>query len=328
MRPESPPVSGDVPAAIVARLDWDYRAGGQDGTAALYARAVRSPWHVDRDLDWSVEVPFGEPLPAESAFAQGCVRDSELGRLGPATWNALRWEFQAWLVSQFLHGEHGALIAAARLVEVVPGAGAKLLAASQVADEARHVEAFARYLDAKLPTRYEVSQPLAALIRDTLTDPRWDITALGMQIMVEALAMATFRLADRTFHDRLIREICRLVARDEARHVSFGILSLQEHYAQLTAAERREREDFVLEGAHLMSRRFLLTEVWERLGVDPAVGRDFARTNRLMVAYRQAVFAKVVTSVQRIGLLSPRVRDVFGGLDLVAATRVPPGASD
>jgi rubrerythrin len=305
-----------IPARVDARLTWDY-----DGKAgkiqALYEHGKLAQWNASTDLDWTVEANVGGPLPDDSAFAFGAFAGSALSRYGRPFWDTFRWEFQSWMVSQFLHGEQGALVSAARLVEVLPDMESKCFAAGQAADEARHVEVFSRYLREKVPDPYPISTPLASLLSDTLGDDRWDIVALGMQIMVEALAIAAFRLADRTFHDDLIRSICRLVARDEARHVSFGVMSLDGLYRQLSHAERAEREEFVLEAAQLMSRRFLLGEIWERLGVDRAEGVEFARRDHLMIAYRRALFSRVVASLKRIGLLTDRVRAGFTGLDLL-----------
>jgi hypothetical protein len=232
-------------------------------------------------------------------------------------WDTFRWEVQNWMVSQFLHGEQGALVVAARLVEVVPDLDSKFFAASQTVDEARHVEVFSRYLRENVPQMYPVSPPLAALLTDILADGHWDITALGMQIMVEALAMAAFRLADRTFHDDLIKQIARLVARDEARHVSFGVLSLRGIYREMTTAELADREDMVLEAAYLTRQRFLLDEVWERLGVPHADGVRFARFEPMMIRYRQTVFARVSSVLYGIGLMTERVHTGLLGLDLL-----------
>jgi hypothetical protein len=221
------------------------------------------------------------------------------------------------MVSQFLHGEQGALVVASRLVEVVPDLDSKFYAASQAADEARHVEVFSRYLREKVPAPYPITAPLAELLEDLLADSRWDITALGMQIVVEALAMAAFRLAENTFHDDLICQITRLVARDEARHVSFGVLALEGIYAQMTRAELADREEMVLNAASLMRQRFLLEDVWERMEVNRDEGVGFAAHDALMVKYRQAIFAKVVSALGNIGLLTPRVRTGLERLDLL-----------
>lgn len=305
-----------VEATIEAALTWDYDSrSGQ--LATLHERARQGQWDAATGVDWSAEVPYGAPLAPDSGFALATFDASPLARHGREIWDAFRWEFQSWMVSQFLHGEQGALVAAARQVETMPDMDAKYCAAGQLADEARHVEVFSRYAREKMPAAYPISDPLAGLLRDALADSRWDMTTLGMQIMVEALAMAAFRLADRTFHDPLIRHICRLVARDEARHVSFGVIELCGESARWSVAERAEREDFVLHAASLMSRRFLLEDIWQRLGVDRCQGVEFARSSPLMIGYRQAIFARVVAALARIGLMTDRVRDGFASLGLL-----------
>jgi hypothetical protein len=305
-----------VTTLLDTRLTWDYSISGQRITA-LYERAKTAQWNASTDIDWSQEVPFGAPLPEESTFGRHTFESSPLASRGKTAWDMFRWEFQNWMVSQFLHGEQGALIGSARLAEAMPDIDAKLYAASQAGDEARHVEAFSRYAEENIPQAYDISAPLASLIKDLLADSRWDITALGMQILIEALAMAAFRTANATFHDPLIKDITRLVARDEARHVSFGILALEKVYPEMTSYELRDREEFVLEAASLMRRRFLLEEVWERLDVPRDAGTEFAASNPVMIAYRQTIFAKVISALTHIGLMTDRTRAGLESLDLV-----------
>lgn len=285
-------------------------------TFSLYEGAKRLQWNANTDLDWSVEVPYGSPLPDDSAFAMAAFERSPLARFGRPMWDTFRWELQSWMVSQFLDGEQGALIASARLVETVPGLDAKFCAATQAVDEARHIEVFSRYLREKVPDPYETSPALSNLLQSILSDSRWDVVSLGMQIVIEAVAMAALRLADRTFQDDLIRQICRLVGRDEARHVSVGVLSLGELYGELTRHELAEREELVLEAASVIRHRFLLEDIWERLGVNRAAGAEFAATDELMIRYRQAIFARVMRSLAGIGLMTPRVADGMDRLQL------------
>lgn len=287
--------------------------------AALYQRGQQQQWNGMTDLDWKIESRFGSRLPSNPLFALRCFENSPLARYGSKLWDLFRWEFQSWMISQFLPGEQAAMIAAARLVEVVPDADARLCLAGQVGDEARHVEVFARYLSEKVPEPYAVAPSLAALLRDTLGERRWDFTVLGMQILVETLALAAFRLADRSFHDDLIREICRRVAQDEVRHVSFGVLSLRSLYSEMTEAELKEREDFVLDAIQLVRQRFMLEEIWDRLGINRDEGVAFAKTNELMVQYRQIICANLVTSLLNIGLMTRRLTERFIQLDLLAA---------
>ena len=304
-----------VRASVEARLDLDY-ATSTERLRALYERAKTAQWNASTDVDWTVDVPYGAPLPADSVAAAASFAASPLARRGRPAWDLFRWELQTWMVSQFLHGEQGALVVAGRRVEVTPTTDAKLYAASQAGDEARHVEVFSRYLRENVPAPYPLAAPLGLLLTDILSDSRWDVTALGMQVMVEALAMAAFRMAESTFHDDLIKQITKLVARDEARHVTFGVLSLEGLYGRLTAAELADREDLVLTAAELTRRRFLLEDVWDRMDVPRAEGVHYALTDPLMVHYRQTVFAKVVTVLRGLGLLTDRVRAGLVDLDL------------
>lgn len=313
----------EISSPLASVLDWSYEPR-ELALRAIYERARDAQWDPEADIDWTLEVPFGEPLPETSWFAATSFARSPLAGGGKAAWDAFQWEMQSWMVSQFLHGEQGALVVAGRLVSAMPDLDGKLCAASQAVDEARHAEVFARYLRENVPEPYPVSASLETLLVDILSDERWDVTALGMQILVEALAMAAFRLADRTFHDDLIRGIVRLVARDEARHVSFGVLSLERVYPELSRAEIADREDLVLEGASLMRRRFLLEDVWERMGVDRGAGVEFAAGDELMVAYRRAIFARVVSSLSRIGLMTATVQDGLDKLGLLRSSSARP----
>lgn len=305
-----------ITTPVEASLNWDYRPSDNQ-LRTLYERAKAAQWNASTDIDWDTEVAFGSPLPDDSGFAMSSFESSPLARRGRGAWDTFRWELQSWMVSQFLHGEQGALVVAARLVEVSPDLDTKYCAASQTIDEARHVEAFSRYLLTKVPEPYPITEALDALLRDLIGDSRWDITALGMQIIVEALALAAFRLANNTFHDTLIKEITRLVARDEARHVSFGVLSLQPIYHEMTSTERAVREEMVLESLSLMRRRFLLEDIWVRMEVDRDEGIEYASHDHLMVKYRQGIFAKVIVALGHLELLTPKVMTGLDKLDLL-----------
>ena len=299
-----------VDAHIQACLNWDYQ-GTDRRLSALYEKSKTAQWNVSTDIDWSHDVRFGRPLDdrlsagvAPFASAPGSPVPREL-------WDSFRWEYQAWMVNQFLHGEQGALLTTARLVETVPDMSAKVYAAAQVADEARHVEAYARYIEEKLGVRYPINPGLQALLCDLLGDSRWDIVFLGMQVVVEGLALAATRVASAGFGDPVITSITRLIARDEARHISFGLVALKGLYGDMTSRELREREEFLMEAIHLMSQRFLLREVWERLELDVDQGMRFARNDPMMLGFRHLLFHKVVQVLRQVGLLSDGVRTLL-----------------
>jgi hypothetical protein len=202
-----------------------------------------------------------------------------------------------------MHGEQGALLCTAKIVETVPWIDAKYYASTQVVDEARHVEVFAKYLDEKLSGHYPINAHLRLLLDDIVQDSRWDMTYLGMQIMVEGLALAAFGFLHQLTTEPLLKQLLRYVMGDEARHVAFGVLSLQEYYAGLSAAELVERQEFAFEAAVRMRDRFLQQEVWERLGipVKEAVQLTMQAPERAM--FQQMLFSKIVPNCKKLGLL-------------------------
>src|SRR5437867_11286630 len=179
----------------------------------------------------------------------------------------VRHHLQASQISQFMHGEQGTLIATAKIVQTVPNLDAKFYAATQVMDEARHVEAYTRLLHDKFELAYPITHGLKSLLESGLSDSRWDMTYLTMQILIEGLALAAFqRLRDQS-KNPLAAAVNAYVMQDEARHVAFGRLALRDYYPQLSEAERDEREQFVVEACYHMRDRFNQREVWERVGL-------------------------------------------------------------
>jgi hypothetical protein len=190
-----------------------------------------------------------------------------------------------------------------RIVETVPWIDAKYYAATQVMDEARHVEVFAKYLDEKLSGHYPINAHLRLLLDDILADSRWDMTYLGMQIMVEGLALAAFGFMHQLTTEPLLKQLLRYVMSDEARHVAFGVLSLKEYYAELSDAEMKDRQEFAFEAAVRMRDRFLQQEVWDRMGVPvkDAVALVMADDGRKM--FQNILFSKIVPNCKKLGLL-------------------------
>jgi energy-coupling factor transporter ATP-binding protein EcfA2 len=203
----------------------------------------------------------------------------------------------------------------------VPWIDAKYYAATQVMDEARHVEVFAKYLDTKLSGHYPINAHLRLLLDDIIRDSRWDMTYLGMQIMVEGLALAAFGFIHQLTTEPLLKQLLRYVMSDEARHVAFGVLSLQEYYQELTNAELRERQEFAFEAAVRMRDRFLQQEVWDRMGVDvkEAVQLVMQAPDRML--FQQMLFSKIVPNCKKLGLIDAGdgwLREKFTELGVIA----------
>jgi hypothetical protein len=232
-------------------------------------------------------------------------------RLDEPARREVRHHMAAWLNSQFLHGEQGALICTAKIVQVCPDVDSKFYAATQVMDEARHMETYSRYLREKIEMAYPINPNLKALLNDIVGDPRWDMTNLGMQVMVEGLALAAFSMIRDYSTEPLGKALNAYVMQDEARHVAFGRLALREYYPQLTQAERDEREEFVVHASYLMRDRFLAEEVWENVGLDPKECISYVESSEMMQAFRKMLFSRIVPTVKDLGLFGPKVRRAF-----------------
>ena len=306
---------------------WDYEVR-REALLNLYEKGKRLQWNASTDIDWSIDVD-PERFPD---FLSADVVNTLLSpprKLEEKEFVRLRVHQLGWMLSQFLHGEQGALLATAQIVNTVPWLEAKFYAASQVIDEARHVEVYRRYLTEKLPFAFPVNPHLHTLLTQIIRDPRWDVTYLGMQIMVEGLALAAFGMMHfMNPHERLLQQITSAVMRDEARHVAFGVLSLEDVYRQMTASELREREDFVIEAAHLMRDRLLMQEVWERLGYDLDVWTRWSIETPFMQAFRQLLFSKIVPNLRRLGLLTPHVREAFAKIGVLQFEDLPDSTQD
>jgi hypothetical protein len=300
--------------AVESHLDaiftWDYERS-RTPLIKLYEKAKTSQWNASTDLDWSIDVD-PEKVSAElggggtmrfQALAE--AEGSPVKHFGEKEWRQVGIELQNSLLSQFMHGEQGALLCTARIVETVPWIDGKYYAATQVMDEARHVEVFARYLDEKLGRQYGINPNLRKILDDILADPRWDIVYLGMQIMVEGLALAAFGMMHMVTTEPLLKKLLRYVMSDEARHVAFGVLSLQEFYKELTDVELRERQEFAFDVAQRLQRRFAHAEMWESLGIDPdAVYRTMDKVNPpAQQQFQQLLFSKIVPNCKKLGLL-------------------------
>ncbi len=298
-----------------AIFTWDYTKGARPALDKLYEKAKVSMWNGETDLPWDTVVDQEAIVIANAAQNAGGNGASALGladfdvtgtpfeKWNEAQWMKLGIESQNWTLSQFMHGEQGALICTAKIVETVPWIDAKYYASTQVMDEARHVEVFARYLDTKLSGHYPVNAHLKMLLDDIVTDNRWDMTYLGMQIMVEGLALAAFGFMHQMSTEPLLKQLLRYVMSDEARHVAFGVLSLQEYYAGLSDAEIFERQQFAFEAAVRMRDRFMQQEVWERMDVPVKEAIELVMRTPTRQMFQMMLFSKIVPNCKKLGLL-------------------------
>ena len=304
--------NNDIEGAIHAVRDnadalftWNYDKGERPALNKLYEKAKTSQWNGETDLPWHLDVDqekLAEMQAAQFGFQHMDLTGTPFETWGDNEWVQLGIESQNWALSQFMHGEQGALLCTAKIVETVPWIDAKYYASTQVMDEARHVEVFAKYLD-KLSGHYPCNVHLGMLLDDIIEDSEWDMTYLGMQIMVEGLALAAFGFMHQITEDPLLKQLLRYVMSDEARHVAFGVLSLKEVYAEMSSAELQHRVEFAFEAAVRMRDRFLQQEVWERMGVDPKIAIPLAQQSPFRAEFQKMLFTKIVPNCKKLGLL-------------------------
>jgi len=302
---------------------WRYRREREE-LSALYEKAKGEQWNVS-SLDWSIAVDLEAP--------------NQMMEMGVPIYGSEWWEkmtakermrtrvaFEVWTTSNLLHGEQGALFAASQIASAAPNIEAKLYAATQTVDEARHVEAFSRYLDEKIGWSFPINRELRRLLDQIMTDRRWDMKFLGMQILVEGLALAIFQLSLDIIEEPLLESILKGIIRDEARHVAFGLHALRGYYPELTEGERREREEFCGEACALMRDRLVGAEVFEHLGLPVKECLAYSLQSPIMQQFRSMLFARVVPNLKRLDLLGPRLRERFEQLGILQFESLPADA--
>jgi hypothetical protein len=294
-----------VPQDFDVVFNWDYDEG-RAAMMGLYRKGVEMQWNAESRIDWSQELDEENPeqLPEAMLPIAGMAEYEAMDRKEKAT---VRRHFQAWQISQFMQGEQGALICAAKIVTQVPDVDSKFYASTQTIDEARHVESYKRLLE-KFGVAYPMTAPLQELIDQVLRDSHWDMTYLGMQVVIEGLALAAFQQIRDHAQNPLAAAVNAYVMQDESRHVAFGRLALRDYYPQLTQRERDEREEFLLEACYLMRDRFDAVEVWKRLGLDPARCAEHMYDSGFMQQFRSSLFTRIVPIVKDIGLWGETIR--------------------
>ena len=285
--------------------NWDYKV--QDNRIKkLYELGKELEWNVEKDVDWSI--PYPEFSDEGFKFMDDQWKNhKDYAKLSYEDRCQFIKDSQDWTISQLMHGEQGALLVASQLTSCAPTFNAKLYAASQTFDEARHVEAFNKYLQTRIGRIMPIGNNLKALLDKILTDPRWDFKFIGMQIIIEGLALAIFNTIRDTTQDPVFKRLLGLVIRDEARHVTFGVNYLTSFVTTLTEEERIEREDFCLEACTVMRNRFKQYEVWEKWGFDLEYTDEWSRENTLSSQFQYLLFNRVMPNLKKIGLLPDRL---------------------
>ena len=303
---------------------WEYDEP-REALLQLYAKGKKQQWDAADRIDWSQDLDPENPMMLDDRVVH--IFGTDLwNRMNEQERRRVRHHLQASTISQFMHGEQGALIATAKIVQTVPELDAKFYAATQVMDEARHVEAYSRLLHEKFELAYPITHGLSTLLELGLSDSRWDMTYLTMQILIEGLALAAFQRIRDQSKNPLAVAVNAYVMQDEARHVAFGRIALRDYYPQLSDAERSEREEFVVDACWHMRERFNQLEVWQRLGLPIEECLQIVDQSEAMNLFRSRIFSRIVPTVRDIGLWGQRVQEAFAAMGAIEFADVDAGA--
>jgi len=311
---------------LTGSYNWDYTV--QDNRIKkLYELGKEKNWNVEEDINWNENEGINPDSDAAAFmfFDEQWKGHKDYEKLTIEQRKDFVKDLNNWTLSQLLHGEQGALLVASQLTSCAPTFNAKLYAASQTFDEARHVEAFNKYIQTRVGRMFPIGTQLKALLDKILTDERWDLKFIGMQIIIEGLALAIFNTIKQTTTDPVLRNLLTLIIRDEARHVTFGVNYLESFVHTLTPQEKEEREDFCLEACTVLRNRFKQYDVWENWGFDVEYTDSYITENKLNTQFQELLFTRIMPNLKKVGLLPDRLLPKY---DMLGISRFQSGESD
>lgn len=335
--PEKQPLEAtEVKFACDAIFSWDYESS-VDELRNLYAKGIDLQWHAVRDLDWGLEIDL-------RSFAESFTMGG-LQIQATKFWQTLPLETRCEIarrtaefsLSQQLHGEQGGLMTASQMVSEVPDMDGKFYAACQAIDEARHLEVFSAYVK-KLGTIQPITPALDSLLRSTFQADDWMFKAVSNQLVLEGLALYSFRDMRAVTSEPLFKQLLTYVIRDEARHVAFGLQYLRRVVGRVSEQRRAELEDFSFETTRMLldpaarsNLRDDMLRIWADVGIDPqhVVAAIAAEYETIRAAHRKlghrmsAVTGFILPTLKSVGLLSERIQRHF---EQVFSRVAPPNA--
>jgi rubrerythrin len=300
---------------LTGSYNWDY-TDADNRLKKLYELGKKLNWNATLDLDWSNE-HYSHSDWATTPEHQQLKGFKPYDDLSEEKKIEVSWHLLASSLSQIVHGEQGALLVASQLVSCAPTYNAKLYAASQTFDEARHVEVFNKYLQERIGFNYPVMPGLKLLLDKILSDPRWDLKFIGMQIIIEELALAAFERQRAAAMDPLLKDLFYLVIRDEARHVTFGVNYLEEFVQTLSDEEKEERADFAYEACVVMRNRFGSDNVMKQFGWNVEEAQEVLNQSENAKLFNNLLFAKIMPNLKRIGLLTEKTLEKYEEMDIL-----------
>ena len=215
-------------------------------------------------------------------------------------------------------------------MEAVSGTDAKFFQATQVVDEARHNEVLDRYLTTRFGNDlYPMPEFEKELFDTLLSDKRWTVKTIGLQLVAETFAVALFRMLAETSKDPLLRQVCKLILQDESRHMGFGMLSLPDVVGQMTDAERKDMEEVTHWALVKTLTGQFPAQVYQEIGFTEAEIKEIHGHRRERAAgaegshfrklFRKDLHGTLLANLQKVGLLTERMRPALESVGI----RVP-----
>jgi ribonucleotide reductase beta subunit family protein with ferritin-like domain len=312
----------DVDAPVELNWTWEYGSEVEE-LRTLYEKGKQGQWNAAQDVDWSAPVSKDEwVLNPEASMLANLTK---LMGKDEATQKAAAFDELAFTVSQLLHGEQAALQLCGQLTNVCDKLDQKYYAASQVADEARHVEVFARFLQEKMGTIYPIGGTLKILLEMLLQAEGMQKKTLGMQTLFEGMAVGIMDLMRQECRNDLFSDILLRVQGDEARHAAFGVLTMRRVVKEASPEEMAEMEDWsfnILEALNANQQMDMLKLFGPKYDIDPMMITqmvtslpNFAEINSMIYTHT------VVPNLRNLGLLTERTEDRWRNLGMISDTR-------
>jgi hypothetical protein len=299
----------EIDLDVPLHLSWTWNYGSEvEELRRLYEKGKVNQWNAETDLDWDAPCSKDEFIvsPEMSLLAQA----TKLMGKDEATQKAAAFDEINYLLSQLLHGEQAALQLCGQLTNVCDKMDEKWYAASQVIDEARHIEAFSKFMQRKMGTIYPIAGTLKTLLDILLEAETAQKKTLGMQTLFEGMAVGIMDMLRSQCRNPLLVETLRRVEQDEARHAAFGVLMMRRVVRDASQDEKSEMEDWafsILEALNANQQLDMLHALGPKYGLDPElITRSMLGMEGWSTVNSMPYMHTVVPNLRNLGLITER----------------------
>ena len=226
-----------------------------------------------------------------------------------------------FIVSTLLHGEQGALSLSASLTSILRDPGSQEYAANQTREEARHVAGFSNYVKTRWGTPVQSGETVRHFLTDIIRSPAVYKKLIGMQMMIEGLAMGAFATIQRDTNDPLLKRLIQFTMADEAGHHKFGKIWADRTVPKLDEEEHIFVEDWSAEVFQILLFNLVNSEqkqgIYGEFGLDwrdvrAAVLEAFTEEDRRAdMTNNTNVFRVLIKTLLKAGIITDRTKHVY-----------------